>query len=252
MGNRAILWATARFCGQLTAQKWSDQLGKGGTYTNRTGGEVPSILRALRGVTTLDEVKTAFQTDHVRVRADVNVAPDAYNRILEIDGEFRDRADGKYAGKFGRRIELVNRRFRIYHGIIELEEEYQDDGIAWEHYCRAIRYYFSVLHAEMVYMDADFDGPYAWGDFGFEFTGEDWEVMLNRLEAIYRHRYGEPPSYYPETATELKHTEGPDGFEAGKEAIASIHEARGSLRMTLDFNDNRTIQFLRDEGILVS
>lgn len=213
---------------------------------------VASILKALKGVATLDEVRVAYETDHLRVRAEVKVAPDAHNRILEIEGAFVDRADGKYAGKFGRRIELVNGRFWIYHGIIELEEDYQNDGIAWEHYLRALRFYYSVLHAEKVYMDADFDGPYAWGDFGFEFTDEDWDLMLRRLEAVYRNRYGEPPSYYPESATELKHFLGPDGFEAGKEAITSVHEARASLRMTLEFNDNRTIQFLMSEGILVA
>jgi hypothetical protein len=213
---------------------------------------VANIVTALNAVSDLEALADAFRLDHYRVRAEVQVEADPHNYTIDVQGRFFDKKDGKEVGKFRRKIELVGKRFRVYHAVIEIDDDHADDGVAWEHYKRALRYYYAILKADKVYMDAEYDGPYTWVDFGFEFTDRDWQTMLADLERIHLSHYGEPFRHsLPVAGTAMKHLRGDDGYKIGRDAIRSVQARRGgSLRMELDFADKDTLVFLRKEGLL--
>ncbi|HET9096698.1 MAG TPA: hypothetical protein VFN37_08555 [Candidatus Baltobacteraceae bacterium] len=212
-----------------------------------------NVVKALSGVCTLDDIRIAFESDHELVSADVTVEPDPHNRVIEISGVFKDRRASEWVGKFVRKIEMVDKRFRVHHSVIEIDPRYWRRGIAREHYTRAIRFYYGTLHADQVYMKADFLGPSVWGDFGFEFTEPDWDLLMRALDLVHQSHYGCPPEFYPKSATELANLIGDEGFEIGIEVIGMVHAGAkdsGGLKMVLNLDDEGTIEFLRDEGIL--
>lgn len=214
---------------------------------------VANVVKALSGVCTLDEMRVVFESAHPLVFADVHVEPDAHNGVIEVSGVFRARTNGEYAGKFARKIEMVGKRFRAHHSVIEIDPAYRRRGIAREQYTRAIRFYYGTLHADQVYMKADFMGPTVWGDFGFEFSESDWKLLMRGLDWVHSSHYGYAPEFHPSSATELANLIGDDGFEIGIEVINMVHAGAGDsggLKMVLNLDDEGTIEFLRDEGIL--
>lgn len=211
---------------------------------------MPNILDALNQVSSVDELKSAYEIDHPTVEAQVTVEPDEANGIV-VQGVFLDRKSRVQVGWFKRRITISgNGRFIIEHRYITVDAKYERHGVSRDHYTRAIRYYHNVLNAAYVTMSATYDGPYVWGDFGFEFTAKDWAILLNRFEDIYRSIYNAAPESFPESATELAHARGPDEIEVGIEAIRAVHHSKPELKMFLDLSDGDALQFLREERIL--
>ncbi len=211
---------------------------------------VASITKALKGVATFEQIAAKYETDHELVFSTVEAKADGSNSSLNIVGQFLDRRSGRYVGKFVRKLQYANNAFAVHHGILEIEISYWRRGIAKGHYRRAFSLYRDILNVTRVTMDAKFMGPYVWGDFGFEFSPEDWDLMMRRFDQIHQTHCGAAAAYYRETATGLRHYRAEDGFAIGEEAIRAVHAARGTLKMVLNFNDSRSTQVLIDKGIL--
>lgn len=212
---------------------------------------MPDIVEALGRVSSLEELRSAFEIEHPLVTAKVDVVPRVDGKSILIEGDFIAREDSAVVGRFVRVLEAPGDWFRVYHRWINVRDDFSGNKIAWTHYSRAFRYYDGILGVKYVYMDATYDGPYAWGDLGFDFVTRDWKVLMQRLHDIYPAMCdGQPLPFEPATATGLKHLVGPNGERVGWETIRSLHEARGEMRMILLFSYEPTRKFLVEEGIL--
>jgi GNAT superfamily N-acetyltransferase len=99
------------------------------------------------------------------------------NKMM-VSGNILD-SDGNYAGEFVRGIQYddLSDTFTAYHGLLELEESAQGQGIGSEFYQHNENYYLSKGF-EAIKLEAALSvGPYAWAKKGFEFddaTADDY------------------------------------------------------------------------------